>query len=63
MYSPSMVRYESIRVLLVLTAVHNIELEQLDVKTTFLHGELQKQIYMTQPKGYKFLVKKIIYAC
>jgi len=26
-------------------------LEQLDVKT-FLHGELEKRIYMKQPEGY-----------
>ena len=29
-----------------------MELDQLDVKTTFLHGRLQKEILMTQPKGY-----------
>lgn len=28
-----------------------LELEQFDVKTTFLHCELEKQIYMKQPDG------------
>jgi hypothetical protein len=27
-------------------------LEQMDMKTTFLHGDLEEQIYMEQPKGY-----------
>lgn len=34
------VRHASIRVILSLTAVQGIELDQLDVKTTFLHGRL-----------------------
>ena len=50
-FSP-IVRHTSIRVLLALVALHDLELEQLDVKTAFLHGELEEQIYMQQPEGF-----------
>ncbi|KAH9716149.1 Integrase catalytic domain-containing protein [Citrus sinensis] len=45
-------KHASIRVLLAMTTVHDLELDQLDVKTAFLHGRLQKEILMTQPEGY-----------
>ena len=31
----------------------NLELEQLDVKTAFLHGNLDKEIFLEQPEGFK----------
>ena len=46
------VKHTSIRVLLSLIAQLNMELKQLDVKTTFLHGDLEKIIYMSQPEGF-----------
>jgi len=30
----------------------DIKLEQMDVKITFLHSELDERIYMMQPEGY-----------
>nr|GEZ49598.1 copia LTR rider [Tanacetum cinerariifolium] len=47
------VRHTSMRVILALTACKDYELEQLDVKTTFLHRNLEEVIYMRQPPGYE----------
>ena len=56
------VKMTSIRVILGMTASLNLEVEQMDVKTAFLHGELEEEIYMEQPEG--FLVKgKEDYVC
>jgi hypothetical protein len=30
----------------------------MDVKTTFLHGDLEEEIYMKQPKGFVVKGKK-----
>ena len=51
MFSP-VVKHGSIRALLGIVAHHDYELEQLDVKTTFLNGELEEEIYMEQPEGF-----------
>ncbi|KAG8474964.1 hypothetical protein CXB51_031687 [Gossypium anomalum] len=40
-FSP-IVKHSSIRALLGIVAMHDLELEQLDVKTAFLHGELEE---------------------
>ncbi|KAE8734714.1 Mitogen-activated protein kinase 10 [Hibiscus syriacus] len=39
-------------------ATLNLHLEQLDVKTTFLHGNLEEDIYMLQPEGFEENQKK-----
>ncbi|KAE8674962.1 hypothetical protein F3Y22_tig00111708pilonHSYRG00377 [Hibiscus syriacus] len=51
-FSP-VVKHSSIRILLALVAQLNLELAQLDGKTAFLHGDLEEEIYMTHPEGYK----------
>eukprot|EP00253_Pinus_taeda_P003064 PITA_03064 len=43
----------SIRTILSLIVVEDLHLEQLDVKSTFLHGNLEEEIYMHQPQGYE----------
>jgi hypothetical protein len=43
------VKMTSIRTILSLVEVEDLHLEQLDVKTTFLHGDLEEEIYMQQP--------------
>ena len=42
---------DSIRLVLAIAASKGWELHHMDVKSAFLHGELQEDIYMQQPKG------------
>ena len=51
-FSP-VVRLTTIRVVLAMCATFNLHLEQLDVKTAFLHGDLEEEIYMLQPEGFE----------
>ncbi|KAM1415115.1 hypothetical protein ACFX2I_006811 [Malus domestica] len=43
---------DSMRVILALTAHFDLELHQMDVKTAFLNGDLEEDIYMHQPPGF-----------
>ena len=51
-FSP-VVRFASIRLLLAIVAHMDLELYQMDVKTAFLNGELNEEIYMDQPTGFE----------
>lgn len=51
-FSP-VVKMTSIRAILSLVATENLFLEQLDVKTAFLHGDLEEDIYMHQLEGFE----------
>src|SRR6266481_4334026 len=44
---------EGIKAILHIGAQHSWLLNQFDVKTAFLYGDLDEEIYMRQPKGYK----------
>eukprot|EP00253_Pinus_taeda_P034144 PITA_34144 len=48
----------SIRLLLSVATTFHFEVEQMDVKTTFLHGDLEDEIYMKQPEGFAVKGKK-----
>ena len=37
--------------LIVIVALYNLEIHQMDVKTTFLNGDLNKEIHMEHPDG------------
>ncbi|KAL0545984.1 hypothetical protein IC582_015888 [Cucumis melo] len=43
----------TIRALIALAVIHSLLIHQMDVKTTFLNGNLEEEIYMTQPEGFK----------
>ncbi|GJT43680.1 retrovirus-related pol polyprotein from transposon TNT 1-94 [Tanacetum coccineum] len=51
-FSP-VVKMTTIRLVLNIVAFEDFHLEQLDVKTTFLHGDLDEDIYMTQPRDFQ----------
>nr|KAJ0213553.1 hypothetical protein LSAT_V11C400214640 [Lactuca sativa] len=45
-------RISTIRLLLAPGAIHNLVIHQMDVKTAFLNGDLDEEIYMKQPEGF-----------
>jgi hypothetical protein len=45
-------RYSSIRIIISLAAVFGWKLHQMDVKTAFLNGEVEEEVYIEQPEGF-----------
>ena len=50
-FSP-VVRFESVRTILALAALEKWKIEGLDVKSAFLYGTLDEELYMEQPQGF-----------
>ena len=52
----------TIRVLIAIACVFNLNIHQMDVKTIFLNVDLKEEIYMDQPKGFvEFGKEKKVY--
>jgi hypothetical protein len=50
-FSPVLCK-DSFRIIMALVAHYDLELHQMDVKTSFLNGDLDETVYMAQPKGF-----------
>lgn len=67
-FSP-VVKHSFIRILLAIAAYFDLELDQMNVKTAFLHEILDEEIHMSQPEGFieegaknkVYLLKKSLY--
>lgn len=58
-FSP-VARYDSIRAILAIACSRQMHLLQFDVKTAFLYGELNEEIFMAQPEGFKNNTTKVL---
>ena len=45
-------KYSTLRALMAVAAVEDLEVHQLDIKTAFINGLLQEEVYIEQPTGY-----------
>jgi hypothetical protein len=53
---------EAIRFLLAYACSKNIKVYQMDIKSSFLNGELEEEVYIEQPKGFQ-LSENADYVC
>jgi hypothetical protein len=49
----SVARYTSIKAIISLAASMGWNLHQMDVKTTFLNGAIEEEVYIEQPQGFE----------
>jgi len=50
--------YETARLLLAVAALEDLDIQSIDVKTAYLYGDLDEEIYMEQPEGFKLSGKE-----
>lgn len=51
------VRLETIRIFLAFACYNDFKVYEMDVKSTFLNGDLEEEVYMEQPEGFAFTDK------
>ena len=59
-YAP-VARLESIRILLAYANHHDITLYQMDIKSAFLNGEIEEEVYVKQPPALSILRNQIMF--
>ena len=59
-FSPT-ARLTSIRVLMQIAVQHDLLLHQMDVKTTYLNANIDYEIYIEQPQGFKKGENRVCY--
>ena len=47
-----MTRLTIIRILIAMASIHKLIVHQMNVKTAFLNGDLDEEIYLDQPEGF-----------
>ncbi|OWY95172.1 LOW QUALITY PROTEIN: Retrotransposon protein, Ty1-Copia subclass [Phytophthora megakarya] len=57
--SSPVIRMEVLSLMLTIAALFDVDVRQMDVKTAFINGYLEEEIYMYQPKGFKIPVDNI----
>ena len=50
-------RITSIRLLIAIATTFDLKIHQMELKTDFLNGDLEEEIYMDQPEGFVMLGK------